>query len=86
MEAIIKDTLEIVELEKIINSEKENLIKKKMIVKLSLIIKNLNNKISIYENEIDDKIYNSCEHQFEYYCERNERTKNICTKCNYILY
>ena len=86
METILKDTLEIVELEKNINNENDILTKKKMIIKLSSIIKNLNNKISIYGNEIDAKIYNSCEHQFEYYCERNERTKNICTKCNYILY
>ena len=86
MDNILTISLKLIELEKNIMSEKNIIVKKKMIVKLLFDIKSLNNKVIEYSDNNQNDIYSKCNHIFEVYCEKYERTKQICIHCDMIQY
>ena len=86
MEEIYKLTLKILELEKNICDEKLLNDKKIQISKLLSEIKNLNNKIIDYATKIDNVMCDICDHVYEDYFEKYERTKKKCIHCEKMLY
>ena len=86
MDNILTISLKLIELEKNIMSEKDIIVKKEMISKLLFDIKSLNNKVIEYDDKNQQEIYNNCNHVFEDYCEKYERSKKICIHCGMIQY
>ena len=86
MDNINKTIYDIIILESQISNEIES--NKKIILVNTLLtkIKILNNITEKYKNHIEEDIFNKCFHVFEYYCERQERTKQICNLCNMVIY
>ena len=71
-----------------LNISNENDFLKKILIinKLKKITNNLNNYINEYKYLIENKICMLCDHEFEDYFEKYERTKKQCIKCNMIQY
>jgi formylmethanofuran dehydrogenase subunit E len=67
-------------------AEKNIIVKKEMIAKLLFDIKSLNNKVIEYDDKNQNDIYKNCNHVFEDYYEKYEKTKKICLHCDIIQY
>ena len=86
MEEIHDLTLKILELEKNIINKKLLEDKKNILSKLLLEIKILNTKVIAYETKIDYEICNMCNHVYEDFYQRYDKTRQKCIHCGDILY
>ena len=49
------------------------------------VLRNVNNKVSDYEFNLQNEIHKCCTHSFDNYFEKNEKTKTKCKICGYVL-
>ena len=83
---INKSIYDIIIIESQISNEVESNKKIVLIDKLLTTIRILNNITEKYKEYIIKDNMSKCFHVFENYCERNERTREICILCNMCKY
>ena len=86
MNNINKTIYDIIVLESQISNEIDCDKKLILLDKLLKIIKILNNITEQYIICVEEEKFKNCTHIFENYCEKHERTKQICNICNMLYY